>query len=120
MPQNHSPFAARLKALRGAAGLTQEQLADKAGMHKLGIAKLEQGLREPTWATVQALAKALGVTCLDFVVEEGEVVEYRPPQMGRPRKTPTAVQEATSEGKASNEPSKPKKTATKRRSNKKG
>jgi len=68
-------------------------------MHKLGIAKLEQGRSEPTWATVQALAKALGVTCLDFVVAEGKVVEYRPPQMGRPRKTPPAAQEATAEGK---------------------
>jgi transcriptional regulator with XRE-family HTH domain len=120
MTTSHSAFAARLKALRGAAGLTQEQLADAAGMHKLGIAKLEQGLREPTWATVQALAKALGVTCLDFMVPEGETVEYRPPQMGRPRKPPPAALEATSEGKASKGPSKPKQTARKPRSNKKG
>ncbi|HKB37279.1 MAG TPA: hypothetical protein VKD72_12565 [Gemmataceae bacterium] len=36
---------------------------------------------------VQALAKALGVTVLDFVVEDGEA-ETRPAQMGRPRKAP--------------------------------
>src|SRR5262249_18511594 len=44
---------------------------------QLGVAKLEQGLREPTWVTVQALAKALVATVLDFVVEDGEA-ELRP------------------------------------------
>jgi transcriptional regulator with XRE-family HTH domain len=120
MTTSHSAFAARLKALRGAAGLTQEQLADAAGMHKLGIAKLEQGLREPTWATVQALARALGVTCLDFVAKEGEAVEYSPPQMGRPRKPPTSAQDAASEGKASEGPAEQKKTVRKSRGKRKG
>jgi transcriptional regulator with XRE-family HTH domain len=56
-------FAAKLKRLREAADLTQAQLAERAGMNPFGIAKLEQGTREPTWATVQALADALGVSC---------------------------------------------------------
>jgi transcriptional regulator with XRE-family HTH domain len=30
-------------------------------MHRHGVTKLEQGYREPGWATVLALAKALGV-----------------------------------------------------------
>ncbi|HVS40137.1 MAG TPA: helix-turn-helix transcriptional regulator [Gemmataceae bacterium] len=60
------PFAVRLKALREGAGLTQEQLADKAGLHLGAVFKLEQGVREPTWATVQALAHALGVGCAAF------------------------------------------------------
>jgi transcriptional regulator with XRE-family HTH domain len=59
-------FAERLKELRGAAGLTQADLAKRAGMHKIGVAKLEQGLRQPSWATVQALCKALGVSCSAF------------------------------------------------------
>src|SRR5262245_12365043 len=61
-------FASRLKRLREAAGLTQGELAERAGMNQFGIAKLEQGVREPTWATVQALAEALGVECTAFVV----------------------------------------------------
>jgi transcriptional regulator with XRE-family HTH domain len=60
-------FAARLKGLREAAGLTQPQLAERAGMNQYGIAKLEQGVREPSWATVQALAAALGVSCEAFM-----------------------------------------------------
>jgi transcriptional regulator with XRE-family HTH domain len=63
-------FAARLKRLREAAGLTQPELAGRAGMNQFGVAKLEQGVREPTWATVQALARALGVDCTAFQDEE--------------------------------------------------
>lgn len=61
-----SGFADALKRLRGDAGITQAELAARAGMHKIGVAKLEQGQREPSWATVQALAKALGVECTAF------------------------------------------------------
>jgi transcriptional regulator with XRE-family HTH domain len=59
-------FAAKLKQLRAEAGLSQPQLAALAGMHRLGVAKLEQGLREPSWATVQALAEALDVDLTAF------------------------------------------------------
>jgi transcriptional regulator with XRE-family HTH domain len=59
-------FAVKLKRLRETAGLTQPQLAERAGMNQFGVAKLEQGVREPSWATVQALAAALGVSCEAF------------------------------------------------------
>jgi len=61
-----STFAERLKQLREAAGLTQSELAERAGMNRFGVAKLEQGVREPSWATVQVLAEALGVDCAAF------------------------------------------------------
>ena len=62
-----SEFASRLKALREQAGLSQGQLAERAGMNMFSIAKLEQGRREPSWATVLALAAALGVDCTAFL-----------------------------------------------------
>lgn len=74
-------FAAKLKYLREEAGLTQAQLAERAEMHLQGITKLEQGLREPAWATVLALAEALGVNCLAFM----DGAEAKRPR-GRPRK----------------------------------
>ena len=55
-------FGLCLRELREAAGLSQAQLAERAGMHLHGVTKLEQGYREPSWATVLALAKALGVS----------------------------------------------------------
>ena len=90
-------FGARLKELREQAGMTQQELADAAGMHRFGVAKLEQGIREPSWATVQALCKALNVSCEAFQV----AAEPREPAgIGRPRKTasPTATEPETTAG----------------------
>lgn len=61
-----SSFGERLKGLREMVGLSQAQLAERAEMNVFGVAKLEQGQREPSWATVQALAAALGVDCTAF------------------------------------------------------
>src|SRR5215475_15119136 len=76
-------FASRLKSLREQAGLSQAELADLAGMNRFGVAKLEQGVREPSWATVQALARALGVEVGEFVVPD----DTRPAKDKRPDKT---------------------------------
>src|SRR5579883_964244 len=65
-------FAARLKELRERAGLSQDELADRADLYKFSVAKLEQGVREPTWATVLNLAHALGVSVEAFVTESME------------------------------------------------
>jgi DNA-binding XRE family transcriptional regulator len=54
-------FTLRLRTLREAAGLTQAQLAEKAGLSVQAIAALEQGTRGPTWDTVRRLAYALKV-----------------------------------------------------------
>ncbi len=78
-------FAARLKQLREAAGLTQHQLAEKARLHYMSVSRLERGVRDPSWETVQLLAEALGTTCTAF---EGTVAGRPPaaPAMGRPKK----------------------------------
>jgi transcriptional regulator with XRE-family HTH domain len=71
-------FAARLKALRGKAGLTQAQLAHRAGLHLGAVFKIEQGKREPTWETVQALAEALGTNCLAFQTKRLKTPKPKP------------------------------------------
>ncbi len=76
-------FGARLKELRESQGLTQPDLAGRAGLTKAGIANLEQGRREPSWATVQALAAALGVSCEEFTRPPAE---REPAGPGRPPK----------------------------------
>jgi transcriptional regulator with XRE-family HTH domain len=82
-------FGQRLKQLREEAGLTQPQLAERAGMNRFGVAKLEQGQREPSWDTVQRLAKALGVGCSAFEGTVSAEDEPAPPsKRGRPRKAP--------------------------------
>lgn len=74
-------FAARLRELRIAAGLTQAQLAEKAGMHLHGFTKIEYGDREPAWATVLDLAAALGVDVSEFLGPDDQSAPR-----GRPRK----------------------------------
>lgn len=85
MPKKAEPtgFGPRLKELREAAGLSQQALADKIDFHKLSVAKLEQGVREPTWSTVKALADALGVTCEAF---NKPALSASEPRRGRPAK----------------------------------
>jgi transcriptional regulator with XRE-family HTH domain len=57
-----TPFAVALRRLRERAGLSMAALADRAGLHRTHVWKLEAGQRpHPSWRTVQALAKALGV-----------------------------------------------------------
>lgn len=60
-------FARNLKRARERAELSQEALADKAGMHRNEISLLERGEREPKIGTVARLAKALGVPTADLL-----------------------------------------------------
>jgi transcriptional regulator with XRE-family HTH domain len=55
-------FKEKLRELRLAAGLTQENLARKAGMTVASIRNHEQGQRSPSWLAVVKLAKALEVS----------------------------------------------------------
>src|SRR5437660_7627892 len=57
-----SSFAERLKQHRTAAGLTQEQLAERAGLSVRGISDLERGInRRPQLNTLAQLINALQV-----------------------------------------------------------
>jgi transcriptional regulator with XRE-family HTH domain len=59
-------FATRLTALRKAAGMSQYRLAKESGVSKQTLSGLELGLNEPSWATVQRIAAALGTDCRAF------------------------------------------------------
>lgn len=53
--------------LRKAAGLTQEQLAERSGLSQQYLSGLEQGRRNPTVVTLYELAAALGVSHVELV-----------------------------------------------------
>jgi transcriptional regulator with XRE-family HTH domain len=63
MGEEHaSAFGAHLRRLRQVAGLTQEELAERAGLTAAGVSALERGHRlRPYSHTVLALAAALGL-----------------------------------------------------------
>ena len=52
----------RLKVVRKEKGLTQVQLAEECGLDPGAISQLENGLRNPTFETINALCDALNVT----------------------------------------------------------
>src|SRR3954447_25276566 len=54
-------FGALLRRQRLRAGLTQEGLAERAGLSPRGVIHLERGTRRPYPDTVQRLATALGL-----------------------------------------------------------
>ena len=59
-------FGAVLRRQRRAAGLTQEELAARAGLSARGIADLERGVRRtPRRDTVDMLVSALGGSAAD-------------------------------------------------------
>ena len=52
----------RIAALRKKAVLTQEQLADRAGLQRTHVGRIEAGRYAVTLEVVQAIAQALGMT----------------------------------------------------------
>lgn len=53
-------------------GMTQEELAERAGTSQFYVSSLEAGRRNPTVVTVFELAQALGVDHLDLLRPNGE------------------------------------------------
>jgi transcriptional regulator with XRE-family HTH domain len=53
--------AERIQHLRKRRGWTQAQLADRAGLSRGYLARLETARQDPTLTTLEALAKALRV-----------------------------------------------------------
>src|SRR6516162_5053981 len=76
-------FGVLLRQYRVAAGLSQEALAERAGLSRRGIADLERGARSsPYGETVRRLADALGLNPVEraALLTAGQ----RPPPSTRP------------------------------------
>jgi transcriptional regulator with XRE-family HTH domain len=58
----------RIAALRKLAGLSQEQLSERAGLQRTHISRIEAGKYAVTLETIQAIAEALDMT-VDIVDE---------------------------------------------------
>jgi transcriptional regulator with XRE-family HTH domain len=62
-------FGRVVRRRRESAGVSQEALADRAGLHRTYISLLERGLRMPSIGVVQHLASALETTMTSMVRE---------------------------------------------------
>src|SRR5678815_905586 len=55
-------FGASVRSLRFRLGISQEELAERAEMHRTYIAGIERGARNVTLKSIDRLARALGVS----------------------------------------------------------
>jgi transcriptional regulator with XRE-family HTH domain len=51
-----------ISGLRLSAGLSQEELAERASIHRTYVSQIERGLKSPTIAVLLKLSKALETT----------------------------------------------------------
>ncbi|MEM9463877.1 MAG: helix-turn-helix transcriptional regulator [Actinomycetota bacterium] len=64
-------FGARVREIRHSTGMTQEQVAEAAGLHPTFISNVERGYRVPTVPTLLRLATALDTKAGAFVEDLG-------------------------------------------------
>jgi transcriptional regulator with XRE-family HTH domain len=61
-----SGFGDAVRKARTAAGLTQEELADRAGLDRSYIGGVERGDRNPTLSVIEKIAQGLGLTLAEL------------------------------------------------------
>lgn len=54
--------------MRSEIGLSQERLADKAGLHRNYIGMIERGERAPTLLAIEGIAIGLGVKVSEIIL----------------------------------------------------
>ncbi|WP_298273545.1 helix-turn-helix transcriptional regulator [Geobacter sp.] len=67
-------LAENIHRYRRSNNLSQEQLADKCGLHRTYIGSVERGERNVTLSTLEVLAEALGVSIPELLTRKGEEV----------------------------------------------
>ena len=65
-PMSNKSAAKLVKDARVTKGLTQTELAKKTGVHSNTIAKIEQGIQQPSYPTIKKLSKVLVININDF------------------------------------------------------
>jgi transcriptional regulator with XRE-family HTH domain len=72
MSPDRKLMAMQIKALRERRKLSQEALADRAGIHRVSLANIERGAKVPTLDTLERLSKALQVPLGRLVAVKGK------------------------------------------------
>lgn len=76
-------FGARVRELRRAAGMTQEDLAERCGLFRTYMSRIETGKANPTLTMIHALAASLGVP-VPALFGEATAPPVRGPRSVRP------------------------------------
>ena len=65
-------FASRLRQIRQAKDLSQEELADRAGLHRTYVGSVERGERNISIDNMECLANALEIDIIELLKEKLE------------------------------------------------
>ncbi len=76
--QPDAALATLLKRLRKEREITQEQLAFEAGITSSALSRIERGLNDPGWTTVNRIAKALRIPLVELVAAFEEMTPTTP------------------------------------------
>jgi transcriptional regulator with XRE-family HTH domain len=68
MGQLQVQFGRRLRQLRRKKELTQEQLAEFAGISVDMVSNIERGINAPSFQTIERLARVLNVSVQEFFI----------------------------------------------------
>ncbi|WP_429261482.1 helix-turn-helix domain-containing protein [Paraburkholderia atlantica] len=82
-------ISTNIKILRGKLGMSQEALADRAGLHRTHISQLERGTLNLGLDTLIVVAAALGVEEVELLAVPTEVPE--PVQRGPRKRIPVSA-----------------------------
>lgn len=66
-PQARFVFAGNLRRFRQAQGISQEELADRAGLHRTYVGSVERGERNISIDNMERLADALEVSLRELI-----------------------------------------------------
>lgn len=82
----------RIKALRAERGLTQEELADRCGLFRTYMSRIESGQANPTLTMLHQIAKGFGLDVRELLVAPDGPVPARVvaagPRLSRGRVSP--------------------------------
>ncbi len=70
-------FGKAVREARMTVGISQEELADRSGLHRTYISLLERGQRNPSLAVIEEISHALGISMVDLV---GRIEKQRVPR----------------------------------------
>ncbi|MBR1577928.1 MAG: helix-turn-helix transcriptional regulator [Bacteroidales bacterium] len=59
-------FGLRIAELRRQLNISQEELAERCGVHRTYIGSIERGEKSPTLNTIEKFAKGLGVEIIEL------------------------------------------------------
>ncbi|MDR2734193.1 MAG: helix-turn-helix domain-containing protein [Spirochaetota bacterium] len=62
-----------IKKYRKQLGISQEELAERAGLHRTYIGSVERGERNITLDSLQVIASALNIPFMKLLMEEADV-----------------------------------------------